>query len=99
PSGLPADVRAFIERARVLPSWVDQGKLATAVRFNEKRGLYLGVLYGLASGMMSTVIPKEARAVYYSKGGADMKDRISKTAKLGYDIGTRNAYDADGEMM
>ena len=88
PAGLPADLRDFMEQARQLPSWADQGKLATAFEFNEKRGLYLGLLYGLASGMMSTVIPKEARAVYYSKGGADMKDRISKTAKLGYDIGT-----------
>ncbi|MGA3541811.1 oxygenase MpaB family protein [Micromonosporaceae bacterium DT194] len=99
PAGLPADVHQFIERARQLPSWVDQGKLTTAVRFNEKRGLYLGVLYGLASGMMSTVIPKEARAVYYSQGGADMKDRISKTAKLGYDIGTANAYQPTGSMI
>ncbi|GGO72070.1 oxygenase MpaB family protein [Nonomuraea cavernae] len=99
PAGLPADLRDFMEQARQLPSWADHGKLATAFRFNEKRGLYLGVLYGLASGMMSTVIPKEARAVYYSQGGADMKDRISKTAKLGYDIGTRNAFAADGEMI
>ncbi|MBN6038156.1 oxygenase MpaB family protein [Amycolatopsis sp. 195334CR] len=99
PAGLPADLRAFMEKARQLPAWADHGKLATAYEFNEKRGLYLGVLYGLASGMMSTVIPKEARAVYYSQGGADMKDRISKTAKLGYDIGTRNAYSPDGEMI
>ncbi|NGN66032.1 DUF2236 domain-containing protein [Streptomyces sp. A7024] len=99
PDGLPGELRAFMEKARRMPAWTDRGKLATAVEFNEKRGLYLGVLYGLASGMMSTVIPKEARAVYYSKGGADMKDRISKTAKLGYDIGSRNAYDDDGEMI
>ncbi|MGW0434520.1 oxygenase MpaB family protein [Micromonospora sp. NPDC003197] len=99
PDGLPADVRDFIEHARQLPSWVDQGKLSTVVQFNEKRGLYLGVLYGLASGMMSTVIPKEALAVYYSQGGADMKDRISKTAKLGYDIGTANAYQPSGSMI
>ncbi|WP_068925887.1 oxygenase MpaB family protein [Planobispora rosea] len=99
PAGLPADLRDFMERARQLPPWADRGKLATAVEFNDKRGIYLGVLYGFASGMMSTVIPKEARAVYYSKGGADMKDRISKTAKLGYDIGSRKAYDADGEMI
>ncbi|MGW0173995.1 oxygenase MpaB family protein [Rhodococcus sp. NPDC003322] len=99
PDGLPADLRDFMERARQLPAWTDQGKLATAVKFNEKRGLYLGVLYGFASGMMSTVIPKEARAVYYSQGGADMKDRISKTAKLGYDIGSRNAYQPDGSMI
>jgi hypothetical protein len=99
PDGLPADLRDFMEQARQLPSWTDPAKLATAVQFNEKRGLYLGVLYGLASGMVSTVIPREARAVYYSQGGADMKDRISKTAKLGYDIGARNAYQPDGEMI
>jgi hypothetical protein len=99
PAGLPAGVRDFMDRARQLPAWTDQAKLATAVQFNQKRGIYLGVLYGLASGMMSTVIPKEARAVYYSQGGADMKDRISKTAKLGYDVGSRNAYLPDGEMI
>lgn len=99
PDGFPAELRDFIEYARQLPSWADQGLLGSAVEFNTKRGLYLGVLYGLASGMMSTVIPREARAVYYSKGGADMKDRITKTAKLGYDIGTANAYAPDGEMI
>ncbi|MFC8046693.1 oxygenase MpaB family protein [Nocardia sp. NPDC057353] len=99
PAGLPADLHDFIERNRQMPAWADQGKLNTAIEFNKKRGLYLGVLYGLASGMMSTVIPKEAKAVYYSKGGQDLKDRISKTAKLGYDIGSNNAYAPDGEMI
>ncbi|MFD4352417.1 oxygenase MpaB family protein [Nocardia sp. NPDC058519] len=99
PAGLPSELRDFMEYARRLPQWTDQGKLDTAIAFNKKRGLYLGVLYGFASGMMSTVIPKEARAVYYSKGGHDLKDRITKTAKLGYDIGSANAYAADGEMI
>ncbi|GAA1232957.1 oxygenase MpaB family protein [Prauserella halophila] len=98
PSGFPDDVRELMEHARQLPSWADHDKLAQAHDFNRRRGLYLGVLYGMASGMMSTVIPKEARAVYYSYGGANMKDRISKTAKLGYDIGTRDAYAPGGEM-
>ena len=99
PAGLPSDLRDFIENARRLPAWTDRDKLAAAVRFNQKRGTYLGVLYGFASGMMSTVIPKEARAVYYSKGGWDLKDRISKTAKFGYDIGSLNAFDPGGEMI
>ncbi|MCP2252759.1 hypothetical protein (DUF2236) [Prauserella aidingensis] len=98
PTGLPADVRELMERARTLPSWVDHEKLEQSFAFTKRRGLYLGVLYAMASGMMSTVIPKEARAVYYSYGGANMKDRISKTAKLGYDIGTHNAYAPGGEM-
>ncbi|WP_020107582.1 oxygenase MpaB family protein [Nocardia sp. 348MFTsu5.1] len=99
PQGLPTELRDFMEQARQLPDWADQQKLADAVRFNQKRGTYLGVIYGFASGMMSTVIPREARAVYYSQGGADMKDRITKTAKLGYDIGSLNAYQPDGEMV
>jgi hypothetical protein len=99
PAGLPADLRDFIEQARQLPAWADHGKLATAFEFNQKRGLYLGVTYGFASGMMSTAIPHEARAVYYSKGGADMQDRITKTAKLGYDVGSEKAFEPDGEMI
>src|SRR5690606_25160981 len=69
PAGLPAELRDFIEQARRLPDWADHDKLAQAFDFTKRRGLYLGVLYGMASGMMSTVIPREARAVYYSYGG------------------------------
>jgi hypothetical protein len=99
PAELPSDVRDFIEYARQLPSWADQGKLATAAEFNKSRGLYLNLLNGVGGGMLSTAIPKEARAVYYSKGGADMRDRITKTAKLGYDIGHPRAYQPDGQMV
>jgi hypothetical protein len=99
PAGLPADVRDFVEQARQLPSWVDHGKLQTAGDFYKKRGLYLGLLYGFGSGMMSTAIPNEARAVYYSKGGSDMRDRITKTGKLGHDIGDLNAYQPGGDMV
>jgi len=99
PAGLPNELRDFIEHARRLPAWTDWDRLDAAVRFNQKRGLYLGVIYGFASGMMSTVIPREARAVYYSKGGWDLKDRISKTAKFGYDVGALNAFRPGGEMI
>ena len=87
------------EQARQLPSWVDQGKLQTAGDFYKKRGLYLGLLYGFGSSMMSCAIPNEARAVYYSKGGSDMRDRITKTGKLGHDIGDLNAYQPGGDMV
>lgn len=99
PSGLPTDVRDYIEYARRVPSWTDQAKLDKALQFYTKRGLYTGLLYGFGSGMLSTAIPNEARAVYYSKGGADMRDRITKTAKLGHDIGDPNAYKPDGDMI
>jgi endo-cleaving rubber dioxygenase len=99
PSGMPNDLREFIEDARRLPDWADVPTLKAAVEFNKKYGTYLGVAYGFVSGMMSTVIPHEARAVYYSKGGADMKRRISRTAKFGYDIGSLGAFHApSGEM-
>ncbi|MFK4066395.1 oxygenase MpaB family protein [Streptomyces sp. NPDC029674] len=99
PDGLPQDLRAFMEKARRLPAWADRDKLETAARFNRTKGIYVGALYGLGSGLMSTAIPREARAVYYSKGGADMKDRIAKTAKFGYDVGDLDAYRPEGSMI
>jgi endo-cleaving rubber dioxygenase len=99
PDGLPADLVTFIEQAREAPAWLDQRKLVDAYDFYETRGMYTGILYGLGSGMMSCAIPDEARAVYHSKGGADMKDRVSKTAKLGYDIGVQDAFGPSGEMI
>ncbi|MFD0548465.1 hypothetical protein ACFQ0X_04310 [Streptomyces rectiviolaceus] len=57
PAGLPEDLRQFMEKARQLPSWADQAKLGTAAKFNRTKGIYVGALYGLGSGLMSTAIP------------------------------------------
>ncbi|MFC7811749.1 oxygenase MpaB family protein [Streptomyces olivaceus] len=99
PSGLPADLRDFMERARQLPSWADRGRLETAAEFNKSRGLYLNLLNGVGGGMLSTAIPREARSVYYSKGGADMEDRVAKTSMLGFAVGDPNAYRPDGDVV
>ncbi|MFD9893282.1 oxygenase MpaB family protein [Amycolatopsis sp. NPDC059027] len=99
PAGLPADLRSFMDRARQLPSWADRGKLETAAEFTKSRGLYLNLLNGVGGGMLSTAIPKEARAVYYSKGGADMEDRVAKTSILGFAVGALNAYRPDGSCV
>lgn len=100
PAGLPPYLADFIEaEARQLPAWIDHGKLADAFAFYERRGSYTGLLYGLGSGIMSCAIPDEALAVYHSKGGEDMRSRIARTAKLGYDIGTEDAFQPSGEMI
>jgi len=99
PAGLPEDLRAFIERARQLPAWADRGRLELAAEFNKSRGLYLNLLNGVGGGMLSTAIPKEARAVYYSKGGADMEDRVAKTSILGFAVGALDAYRPDGTCV
>jgi hypothetical protein len=99
PAGLPADLVAFIDSARQMPSWADQGKLERAAEFNKSRGFYLNLLNGVGGGMLSTAIPKEARAVYYSAGGADMEDRVAKTSILGFAVGSLNAYRPDGNCV
>ncbi|MFI6025797.1 oxygenase MpaB family protein [Amycolatopsis magusensis] len=99
PAGLPEDLRAFIEKARQLPSWADPKKLEVAAEFNKSRGLYLNLLNGVGGGMLSTAIPKEARSVYYSKGGADMEDRVAKTSILGFAVGALNAYRPGGSCV
>jgi hypothetical protein len=99
PSSTPSDVADFIATARQLPSWADPAQLDRAAQFNKGQGDVIAVLYGMGSGMMSCLIPHESRAVYYSRGGANMKDRIAKTAKLGYDIGSLDAYQPGGSMV
>src|SRR5690349_16124312 len=37
PSGLPADLKAFIEEARKPPTWLDKAKLAQSFEFTKKR--------------------------------------------------------------
>lgn len=99
PSGLPADLRAHLETANKLPSWADPVKLARAADFNRRKDTYLFMLYGLGSGIMSTVIPREARSVYWSVGGADMKDRAAKTFTFGYDLAQLDAFKPTGQFV
>ncbi|MFC7534602.1 oxygenase MpaB family protein [Actinoplanes sp. GCM10030250] len=99
PAGLPGYLHDFIEQARQLPSWADHTKLEAAAQFNKSRGLYLNLLNGVGGGMLSTAIPKEAWSVYYSKGGADMEDRVAKTSLLGFSVGSLNAYRPDGDCV
>ncbi|KAA9155657.1 DUF2236 domain-containing protein [Amycolatopsis acidicola] len=99
PDGLPDYLHAFMEKARQLPAWADQAKLNQAADFNKRRGLYLNLLNGVGGGMLSTAIVKEAQAVYYSKGGADMEDRVAKTSMLGFAVGALDAYQPAGTCI
>jgi len=99
PSGLPADLAAHLRKANELPPWADRTKLRLAADFNRRKDTYLFLLYGLGSGIMSTVIPREARSVYWSAGGADMKDRAAKTFTFGYDLSELTAFEPAGQFV
>ncbi|MEU6534803.1 oxygenase MpaB family protein [Streptomyces sp. NPDC047000] len=99
PSGLPADLTTYLQGVNQLPSWADPVKLARASDFNRRRDTYLFMLYGLGSGIMSTVIPREARSVYWSAGGADMQNRAAKTFTFGYDLAQLGAFDPTGQFI
>ena len=99
PSGLPADLAAWLQRVNRLPSWADPAKLRRAADFNRRKDTYLFLLYGLGSGIMSTVIPREARSVYWSAGGADMQDRAAKTFTFGYDLSEAGAFEPSGQFV
>ncbi len=96
PAGLPSDVRDFIEEARRLPEWLDPRLMKGADAFYTTRSLYLSVIIGFSGGVMMSVIPRESRAVYWSAGGANMKDRIAKTYRLVYDQIAVGAYGPSG---
>lgn len=99
PAGLPADLAAWLQRVNRLPSWADPAKLRRAADFNRRKDTYLFMLYGLGSGIMSTVIPREARSVYWSAGGADMQDRAAKTFTFGYDLSEAGAFEPSGQFV
>ncbi|MGW0605160.1 oxygenase MpaB family protein [Streptomyces sp. NPDC002644] len=99
PAGLPAPVATYLRQVNRLPAWADQAKLDRAADFNRRRSTYLFMLYGLGSGIMSTVIPREARSVYWSAGGADMQDRAAKTFTFGYDLVQLDAFRPSGQFI
>ncbi|MCU7725182.1 DUF2236 domain-containing protein [Actinoplanes sp. KI2] len=99
PAGLPAELVTYLQQVNRLPSWADPAKLAAAAQFNKRMSLYLFLLYGLGSGIMSTVIPREARNVYYSAGGADMQSRAAKTFTYGYDLSAIDAFLPTGHFI
>ncbi|WP_338702595.1 oxygenase MpaB family protein [Streptomyces sp. Q6] len=99
PTGLPADLTAYLRTVNKLPDWADPVKLARAADFNRRKDTYLFVLYGLGSGIMSTVIPREARSVYWSAGGADMQDRAAKTFTFGYDLAQLKGFEPSGQFV
>jgi hypothetical protein len=99
PSSLPANLATYLQQVNVLPSWADQTKLKRAAQFNKRMSLYLFLLYGVGGGIMSTVIPREARNVYHSAGGADMKSRAAKTFTYGYDLSAVDAFQPTGSFI
>ncbi|GAA3392747.1 oxygenase MpaB family protein [Cryptosporangium minutisporangium] len=99
PGGLPAELTTYLQQHNALPSWADQKKLKLGAQFNKRLGTYMFLLYGLGSGIMSTVIPREARNVYYSAGGADMKSRAAKTFTYGYDLAAIDAFEPTGHFV
>ncbi|UOX92781.1 DUF2236 domain-containing protein [Amycolatopsis sp. FBCC-B4732] len=99
PTGLPADLASHLQQANRLPSWADAAKLRRAADFNRRKDTYLFMLYGLGSGIMSTVIPREAKSVYWSAGGANMQDRAAKTFTFGYDLSDLDAFQPTGQFV
>ncbi|MDX3433253.1 oxygenase MpaB family protein [Streptomyces sp. ME01-18a] len=99
PGGLPAEFTAYLGQVNRLPSWADPAKLTRAADFNRRRDTYLFMLYGLGSGIMSTVIPREAKSVYWSAGGAQMQDRAAKTFTFGYDLSQLKAFEPTGQFV
>lgn len=99
PAGLPADLTAYLRQYNALPSWADATRLNRAADFNKRMSMYLFLLYGLGSGIMSTVIPREARNVYWSAGGADMQSRAAKTFTYGYDLSAADAFEPTGHFV
>lgn len=98
-AGIPAELSAWLAKTAKLPAWADINKLRIAAACNKRWEMFLFMLYGVGGGIMSTVIPREAKSVYWSAGGADMQDRAAKTFTFGYDLEDPDAFEPSGQMI
>ncbi|WP_405914964.1 oxygenase MpaB family protein [Streptomyces sp. NBC_00728] len=99
PSGMPDYLTSYLTQVNKLPSWADPTLLAASETLYTRLSSYLFVSESLGSGVLSTVIPREARAVYWSAGGADMKARAAKTFTFGYDLHSGNTWKPTGHFV
>ncbi|MDQ0578494.1 oxygenase MpaB family protein [Streptomyces rishiriensis] len=99
PSGMPGYLTEYLRGVNQLPSWADPELLAASEKLYKRLNSYLFVSESLGSGILSTVIPREARAVYWSAGGANMKDRAAKTFTFGYDLHSPTAWQPSGYFI
>ena len=99
PTGMPSYLTSYLQQMNQLPSWADPTLLAAAGKAYQKWMPYMEVAIVFGSGILSTVIPREARAVYYSAGGADMKARAAKTFTLAFDMMAANAWTPAGHAV
>jgi hypothetical protein len=99
PSGMPSYLTSYLEQANQLPSWADRTLLAASQQYYKRLSSYLFVSQSMGSGILSTVIPRESRAVYWSAGGADMKARAAKTFTFGYDLDNETAWEPTGHFI
>ncbi|MDI2128387.1 oxygenase MpaB family protein [Yinghuangia seranimata] len=99
PAGMPDYLKSYLQQVNQLPSWADPALLAASEKLYKRLSMYLFLSLSLGSGILSTVIPREARAVYWSAGGADMKARAAKTFTFGYDLAAANTWTPAGHFV
>ena len=99
PKELPADLRDWLVRKTRLPDWADRKLLLRSAEVARVLDTHFFILYGVGGGIMSTVIPREAKSVYWSKGGADMQDRAAKTFSFGYDLAELRGFEPEGQFL
>lgn len=99
PADVPADLRDWLHRKTRLPTWADPALLARSTDVSRRLDTHFFILYGVGGGIMSTVIPREAKSVYWSKGGADMQDRAAKTFAFGYDMAEIGGFTPRGQFL
>ncbi|GAA4998003.1 oxygenase MpaB family protein [Yinghuangia aomiensis] len=99
PAGMPGYLKSYLQQVNQLPSWADRSVLAASQQLYKRLSMYLFLSLSLGSGILSTVIPRESRAVYWSAGGADMKARAAKTFTFGYDMVAADAWSPNGHFV
>jgi hypothetical protein len=100
PSGLPSDLKSFIDQARQLPSWTDQARITKAAEFGKANMPYLSLAYSMGVSTAAFTYPILA-SVFDPNVGVpfDFQKRLIGSMKLISGVYDPDAFTPHGQLI
>jgi hypothetical protein len=100
PSGLPSDLKSFIEQARQLPSWTDQARIAKAAEFGKANMPYLSLAYAMGVSTAAFTYPILASVFDPNVGVVfNFEKRLIGSLKLISGVYDPDAFSPHGQLI
>jgi endo-cleaving rubber dioxygenase len=100
PSGLPSDLKSFIDQARQLPSWTDQARITKAAEFGKANMPYLSLAYSMGVSTAAFTYPILASVFDPNVGIVfNFEKRLIGSLKLISGVYDPDAFSPHGQLI